>query len=331
MPTSSSLPLAYKTPEYMECLTNPRYRFNVYEPEADTFLFLEALDTDAKLLRLLRPSRCVEIGSGSGTVVTHLACLLLSPSQRAVEEEGSRKVEAVAPHDARWMNFLAVDVNPIALEATGVTWTQTMQRYFTDGGERGTSSPCSVTQAPESASPTADAPEFLPDIRGPSCTLHRRLGDLFTGIPAEQTPFDVVLFNPPYVPTSMEELQDAVEKKDLITAAWCGGPRGRVVLDRFIEQLPSVLSPRGVCYVVLIKENDIEDVVAVVQQSFLKYRKQASMANGEKEVKTKGVASGGAAGADSNNIVDVVPIAQRYTGEHLSVYRISYCGALPLC
>ena len=50
--------------------------------------------------------------------------------------------------------------------------------------------------------------------------------------------FDLVVFNPPYVPTDEDELRRALTTRD-ISASWAGGPSGRVVIDRFIEALPT--------------------------------------------------------------------------------------------
>lgn len=44
--------------------------------------------------------------------------------------------------------------------------------------------------------------------------------------------WDLVVFNPPYVPTSAEELAAATAGG--IEAAWAGGAHGRVVIDRFL-------------------------------------------------------------------------------------------------
>lgn len=47
---------------------------------------------------------------------------------------------------------------------------------------------------------------------------------------------DVLVFNPPYVPTDEEEYQLSLKTHD-ISAAWAGGPTGTAVLDRLIPMV----------------------------------------------------------------------------------------------
>ena len=61
--------------------------------------------------------------------------------------------------------------------------------------------------------------------------------DLFCGI---RGTFDVVLFNPPYLPTRPEERID-----DWLEYALDGGLNGRVVIERFSAQVNRVLAPGG--------------------------------------------------------------------------------------
>ncbi len=61
--------------------------------------------------------------------------------------------------------------------------------------------------------------------------------DLFVGLSG---PFDLVLFNPPYLPTAPEERID-----DWLEHALDGGPTGRAVIERFITDVGGVLSPFG--------------------------------------------------------------------------------------
>lgn len=55
---------------------------------------------------------------------------------------------------------------------------------------------------------------------------------------------DVLLFNPPYVPTEPAEV-DETQRDAAIGATWAGGDRGMAVTDRVLEQLPRILSPTG--------------------------------------------------------------------------------------
>lgn len=61
--------------------------------------------------------------------------------------------------------------------------------------------------------------------------------DLFQKIRGK---FDLIVFNPPYLPTSK-----VGRTGDLIEKAWDGGDTGREVLDRFLEQCKSYLAPSG--------------------------------------------------------------------------------------
>lgn len=61
--------------------------------------------------------------------------------------------------------------------------------------------------------------------------------NLFAGI---RGTFDLVLFNPPYLPTRPEERID-----DWLEYALDGGTTGRVVIERFAEGVGRVLAPKG--------------------------------------------------------------------------------------
>ncbi len=74
---------------------------------------------------------------------------------------------------------------------------------------------------------------------------------------------DVLLFNPPYVPTDDAELGHT----DL-RAAWAGGAKGRVVIDRFMPVAARLLSPTGVLYMVLVLENEPLQLATLVSAQY---------------------------------------------------------------
>lgn len=67
---------------------------------------------------------------------------------------------------------------------------------------------------------------------------------------------DLFIYNPPYVPTPPEEMHHSY-----IALSWAGGVDGREKIDCVIERLWDILSPTGVAYMVLIKDNNPADIL----------------------------------------------------------------------
>lgn len=75
---------------------------------------------------------------------------------------------------------------------------------------------------------------------------------------------DLLLFNPPYVVTSTEELKKPNEDGALIHLAWAGGVKGREVTDQLLEHVGKLLSHRSLFYLVVIQENDPEEISRIM-------------------------------------------------------------------
>eukprot|EP00033_Pygsuia_biforma_P004424 GCRY01004848.1.p1 GENE.GCRY01004848.1~~GCRY01004848.1.p1 ORF type:complete len:219 (+),score=43.38 GCRY01004848.1:192-848(+) len=194
--------------------TNQLYRGTyfetVYEPAEDTFLLLDTLWEDRFFLKTLNPSVCVELGCGSGCVITYLCQIL--------------KHEAVRAH------CVGVDINMLAAECTRKT---------------------------------ADNEKVSIDA------INSNLLSCFT-----KECVDVLVFNPPYVPSDSEEIE-----KDYFARAYAGGVDGREVIDKVLPMLGALLSPTGVGYMILMEENKPDEIQQYFQNLGINAKIIASRGN----------------------------------------------------
>lgn len=83
--------------------------------------------------------------------------------------------------------------------------------------------------------------------------------DLFSGICGI---FDLVLFNPPYLPTTPEERMD-----DWLEYALDGGPDGRAVIRRFLSGVGRVLAPGGRGLLLISSLTGLPEVCMLIRQA----------------------------------------------------------------
>ena len=63
---------------------------------------------------------------------------------------------------------------------------------------------------------------------------------------------DIVLWHCPYVPTSTQQMNDAMVRADL-SCSYAGGPNGTAMLAETLPMLKEVLSPKGLMYLVVYR------------------------------------------------------------------------------
>jgi release factor glutamine methyltransferase len=83
--------------------------------------------------------------------------------------------------------------------------------------------------------------------------------DLFAGICG---PFDLVIFNPPYLPTTPDERMN-----DWLEYALDGGPDGRAVITRFIGGVGRVLAPGGRFLLLVSSLTGIGEVTGMMEDA----------------------------------------------------------------
>jgi release factor glutamine methyltransferase len=82
--------------------------------------------------------------------------------------------------------------------------------------------------------------------------------DLFRGLKpgSSKASFDLILFNPPYLPTSEEE-----KVPGWLNYAFDGGASGRETLDRFLDEVRNYLKPGGKILVLISSITGLEAVI----------------------------------------------------------------------
>ncbi|OAG37581.1 hypothetical protein AYO21_08189 [Fonsecaea monophora] len=261
----------------------------VYEPAEDSYLFLDTLSSPAETAWLRsrfslpspRPSPLplpvagqqtptptslpkstpliVEIGPGSGVVIAFLVANAKTIFGRDVLS-------------------LAVDVNPYACRGTRTTVEKALaekgaERRVAEEKERGGKA---VVLSEDSGGDGAENDQGVSDDKGGrdeggSIYLSSVNGDLAT--PLRPGEVDVLVFNPPYVPTDSVPATPTTTKEPepnsnptfeeqsaLLALSYAGGPDGMQVTSRLLAQIPEVLSPRGIAYVLFCRGNRPDEV-----------------------------------------------------------------------
>ncbi|EER39257.1 methyltransferase [Histoplasma capsulatum H143] len=222
----------------------------IYEPAEDSYLFLDTLSSATETAWLTQKFNASNTSLKPGSSTN-------SPQPLVVEVgAGSGVVLAFVAANAdvifgrRDILTLGTDVNSNAGSAT----CQTVCLAITDVQKRGLGNPV--------AEPSTVRPKFLSSLTADLCT------------PLRPGSVDVLIFNPPYVPTS--ELPDIPSsdmgnislpqferESHLLSLSYAGGELGMETTNRLLNSIPEVLDPvRGVAYVLLCAQNKPDEVKA---------------------------------------------------------------------
>ncbi|QIX00472.1 hypothetical protein AMS68_005989 [Peltaster fructicola] len=207
---------------------------NIYEPAEDSYLLLDTLSSAAEVDFLTKrfpsasaPPIVLEVGTGSGVVLAFVG-------QNAARLFGRPDVA-----------LLGSDINLLAARASHATATRALSDAHTDRHDR--AGLLDIVTA---------------DLAGP--IKHHEV--------------DVLIFNPPYVPT--ECVPEAVVIGDtalsshatferdsqLLALSYAGGVDGMATTWRLLEAVPTLLSERGVAFILLCAQNKPEQVKEHIRQ-----------------------------------------------------------------
>lgn len=201
---------------------------NIYEPAEDSYLLLDTLSA---------PSETSFLSARFPHNTTSPLVLEVGVGSGVVLAFAAANAQTIFNRSD--VAFLGTDVNTLAAKA--------------------------ATQTVDVA--TAEA------AKASSASLGVAVADLASAVKEKEV--DVLIFNPPYVPTEalpapLDQAamdSNAVFERDskLLELSYAGGADGMETTDRLLEKLPSVLSERGVAYILLCAQNKPEAVKASIR------------------------------------------------------------------
>ncbi|GKZ33586.1 HemK methyltransferase member 2 [Aspergillus brasiliensis] len=224
----------------------------IYEPSEDSYLFLDTLSSpteSAWLTNHFSPATSspspllLEVGSGSGVVLAFLT---------ANSHHILGRTDVLA---------LGTDVNRNACLATRQTVLKAIEEQ-------------------QQQSPSTNGSEILPPGNRIKSLISSTLtSDLAS--PIRPHSIDILLFNPPYVPTpELPRIPSSKDNEDdkgvsrsekferesyFLSLTYAGGKDGMEITERLLADIPRVLSERGVAYVLLCAQNRPREVVERIQ------------------------------------------------------------------
>lgn len=218
----------------------------IYEPAEDSFLLLDTLSSPSEVRFLKKRFLIGAIDSQ----VSH------SPIILEVGTGSGVVLAFVTAHADKIFGradvlSLGTDVNPFACQATEQTVLQACQVE-----SRGSKTKKDIKERKANHHPLA--------ILNADLTTPIRSGIV-----------DVLIFNPPYVPTSELPLPATADtgstashhNSHLLALSYAGGVHGMEVTSKLLKQIPRVLSPeRGLAYILLCEQNKPEEVMQQIRQ-----------------------------------------------------------------
>lgn len=213
----------------------------VYEPAEDSFLMIDILSSPSEVQflkkRFLRGATGSQVSQSPVILEVGTGSGVVLAFLTAHAEEIFGRADLLS---------LGTDVNPFACRATEKTVLQACQ------------------EEPQRVKNRKDMEERN-SKHHPLAILN---ADLTTSIRSGMV--DVLIFNPPYVPTSEVPLPATADTcssafqydSHLLALSYAGGVHGMEVTNKLLEQIPRVLSPeRGLAYILLCEQNKPEEVM----------------------------------------------------------------------